>query len=199
MDPRSHAAPALGPALLLELTRLYTEPHRHYHGLPHIAWMLDEARQVTLSDEQVLAIWFHDAIYDSTARDNEERSAALAVERLRAHGYPEAGVRRIERIILDTKTHVPSDEASALVIDLDLASLALPRAAFERNGAKIRAEYAAYDDRSFSLGRKAFMEAFLARERIYWTPWGAPLEAAARENLRLDLALLDAALSRSTS
>jgi len=199
MDLRSHAAPVLGTALLLELTRRYTEPQRHYHGLPHIAWMLDEARQVALSDEQVLAIWFHDAVYDPLARDNEEQSAALAVERLRAFGHPEDSVRRVERIVLDTKTHIPSDAASALVIDLDLASLALPRAAFERNGAKIRAEYEAFDDLTFSAGRKAFMEAFLARERIYWTPWGAPLEAAARENLRLDLALLDAALSRSTS
>jgi predicted metal-dependent HD superfamily phosphohydrolase len=174
--------------LLLELTRRYTEPHRHYHGLPHIAWMLDQARELVLDDDQVLAIWFHDAVYDVPADDNEERSAALAVERLTAAGLPEARVRKIERIVLDTKDHVPSIEASRLVMDLDLASLALPRAAFEQNGARIRAEYADIDDTTFHAGRREFLASFLARERIYCTDWGAPLEARARENLRLELA-----------
>jgi predicted metal-dependent HD superfamily phosphohydrolase len=176
--------------LLLELTRRYTEPHRHYHGLPHIAWMLDQARELALDDDQVLAIWFHDAVYDVLAVDNEERSAALAVERLTAAGLPEARIRKIERIVLDTKSHVPSIEASRLVMDLDMASLALPRAEFVRNGARIRAEYAEVEDHDFIAGRRAFMESILARERIYWTTWGAPLESRARENLRLDLAEL---------
>jgi predicted metal-dependent HD superfamily phosphohydrolase len=174
--------------LLLELTRRYTEPHRHYHGLPHIAWMLDQARELVLDDDQVLAIWFHDAVYDVPGHDNEERSAALAVERLSAAGLPEARVRKIERIVLDTKAHVPTSEASKLVMDLDLASLALARPEFVKNGARIRAEYADIDDATFTAGRRTFMEAFLARERIYWTDWGAALEDRARENLRLDLA-----------
>lgn len=185
--------------LLLELTRRYTEPHRHYHGLPHIAWMLDEARGVALDDDQVLAIWFHDAVYEVGAADNEERSAALAVERLAAAGLPAERVQRIERVVLDTKDHVPRCEASKLVIDLDLASLALPRPQFEANGARIRREYAVVDDATFYAGRRAFMEAYLARERLYWTAWGAPLEARARENLRLDLAKPEAVKRRSTS
>jgi len=174
--------------LLLELTRRYTEPHRHYHGLPHIAWMLDQARELVLDDDQVLAIWFHDAVYDVLAHDNEERSAALAVERLTAAGLPEARIRKIESIVLDTKAHVPTLEASKLVMDLDLASLALARPEFLRNGARIRAEYAVIDDATFYASRRVFMEAFLARERIYWTDWGAALESRARENLSLDLA-----------
>lgn len=175
------------PELLLELTRRYTEPHRRYHGLPHIAWMLDQGRALDLDEDQVLAIWFHDAIYDVPGPDNEERSAALAVERLVAAGLDGARVARIERIVLDTKHHVPSLEASKKVIDLDLASLALPRPAFERNSARIREEYAVVDDETFLAGRRAFMEAYLARERLFWTEWGAALEERARENLRLAL------------
>jgi len=178
-------------ALLLELTRCYTEPHRHYHGLPHIAWLLDRGREVDLDDDQVLAIWFHDAIYVPGAADNEVRSAALAVARLSAAGLPTVQVRRIERIVLDTERHVPQSEASKLVIDLDLASLALSRPAFERNSVRIRAEYGDFDDETFYAGRRKFMEAFLGRERIFWTEWGAPLEERARENLRLDLERFD--------
>ena len=86
------------------------------------------------------------------------------------------------------------------MIDLDLASLALPRPQYVANGARIRAEYAAVDDATFDPGRRAFMEAYLARERIFWTPWGAPLEARARANLRLDLAeALPDVTRRSTS
>lgn len=186
MTPRT-SEQVFPTGLLLELTRRYTEPHRHYHGLPHVAWMLDRARELALDDDQILAIWFHDAVYDVPADDNEERSAALAVERLSAAGLPDARVQKIERIVLDTKHHVPSIDASRLVVDLDLASLALPRPAFERNGARIRAEYALVDDATFYAGRRAFLESFLARERIYCTDWGAPLEAAARANLQLDL------------
>ena len=38
--------------LLLELTRRYTEPHRHYHGLPHIAAMLAAGRTFPLDPVQ---------------------------------------------------------------------------------------------------------------------------------------------------
>lgn len=180
-------------SLLLDLTRCYLEPHRTYHALPHIADMLQRGRDLQLSDVQVAAIWFHDAIYDPTRKDNEERSAAMAVERLTAVGWAEADVRLVARIVRDTTTHTPSAPEAEVVIDLDLASLALPRPAFERNGARIRAECAAFDDATFTAGRLAFMEAFLARERLFWTPWGAPLEPLARENLRLDVERLRAA------
>jgi predicted metal-dependent HD superfamily phosphohydrolase len=44
-------APAMAD-LLLELTRRYTEPHRHYHGLPHIAAMLAAGRTFPLDPVQ---------------------------------------------------------------------------------------------------------------------------------------------------
>ena len=69
--------------LLMELTRRYTEPHRRYHDLRHIADMLCKGEALKLSDEQVMAVWFHDAIYDPTSKTNEADSAVLAVEKLR--------------------------------------------------------------------------------------------------------------------
>lgn len=188
----AHAAP--GPELLLELTRRYTEPHRSYHGLPHVAWMLEAGRELGLDEDQQLAIWFHDAVYDVPGPDNEERSAALAVERLSAAGLAPERIARVERIVLDTRDHRPSLDASKPVIDLDLASLALPRPAFEANGERIRAEWSHVPEREFAAGRLAFMRGFLARERLFWTDWGAPLEARARENLRLDVELLERAV-----
>ena len=55
-----------------------------YHTLTHIENCLDELSCVpdAALDRDALrfALWFHDAIYDTHAHDNEERSAALAAQ-----------------------------------------------------------------------------------------------------------------------
>src|SRR5262249_44984090 len=81
-----------------ELVRAYSAPDRHYHNLPHIEAMLDlmRAQERALSDPRSVeaAIWFHDAVYDPRRHDNEEKSAALAAERLAGVLSPEEAVRR---------------------------------------------------------------------------------------------------------
>ncbi|MBK9384321.1 MAG: hypothetical protein IPN34_05805 [Planctomycetes bacterium] len=176
-DPRAHGA------LLLELTRRYCEPHRRYHGLVHIAELLEHGRSLDLDDDQVWAIWFHDAIYDPRRDDNEARSAELAVQRLRGIAWPEDGIQRVRRIVLDTCGHRASSEHSWKVLDLDLSPLAAPRERFEKNSRDLAEEYAHLDAQALREGRAKFAEAFLARERLFYTPWGEKLEAQARENL----------------
>jgi len=50
--------------MLYELYRRYAEPHRKYHNLAHIFRMFEIAqnREMELTAEQVVAIWFHDAV-----------------------------------------------------------------------------------------------------------------------------------------
>ncbi|TIP06758.1 MAG: hypothetical protein E5X72_00790 [Mesorhizobium sp.] len=65
-------------ALKSELAALYSTEDRHYHDLSHIEAMLalaDEYRGL-LDDPQAVeaAIWFHDAIYDSRAKDDGKRT-----------------------------------------------------------------------------------------------------------------------------
>jgi predicted metal-dependent HD superfamily phosphohydrolase len=170
--------------LLLELTRRYLEPHRHYHSLEHIAQMLHLGRDLQLDDGQVMAVWFHDAVYDPRSRTNEQDSAALAKARLAAIGWPEPACARVAAIVLDTQTHEPSSPDSAPVLDLDLASLALPWDEFARNTVRIRAEYAHVGDADFAAGRAKFFQAMLQRPRLYFTPFGARFEAPARANMQ---------------
>ncbi len=170
--------------LLLELTRRHQEPHRHYHSLEHVAAMLHAGRAFPLDDEQTMAVWFHDAVYDPRSATNEEDSAALAAARLGALGWPADAILRVRGMVLDTKRHEPSTPQAAAVLDLDLMSLAVPPDEFARNTAAIRREYAHVGDAEFAAGRRAFFTAMLARERLYFTPFGAALEAAARANLR---------------
>jgi len=172
--------------LLIELTRLYTEPHRRYHDLRHVADMLCKGVALNLSDEQVMAIWFHDAIYVPGSKTNEADSATLAVERLSALGWNAARVRVVERIVLDTCGHVPSIEESKKVIDLDLSTLGGSWESYQRNGRNIREEFANVSEADWNAGRGAWLDSMLKRKRIFWTPWGEPLEKEARSNLLRD-------------
>jgi predicted metal-dependent HD superfamily phosphohydrolase len=169
--------------VLLELTRRYSEPHRHYHGIEHIAWLLRTGRDLTLSEDQLLAIWFHDAVYDIPTGDNERASARLARLMLEAERYPQSGIAVVESIVLDTKAHWPTSEPARLVVDLDLAPLGVPWPEFVANAARIEREHAHMPRPEFERARHRFFEEFLARDRIYWTDWGEQFERAARANL----------------
>ncbi len=179
--------------MLMDLTQRYLEPHRHYHTLEHIASMLHVGRQFPLDEEQIMAVWFHDAIYDPTSDQNEENSARLASKWLPEAGWPADAVERVSRMVLDTRGHVPSTVQSELVLDLDLMSLAVDQAAFQRNSAAIRREYAHVSDEDFAAGRRGFFEAMMERKRLFYSEWGrATLEAPARANLTRAIADLAA-------
>lgn len=178
--------------LLIELTRRYTEPHRHYHDLRHIADMLSKGAALNLTEEQLMAIWFHDAVYEPGSKDNEEDSADLAVQKLIAAGWPVGKAQVVAEIVRDTKGHVPSTEESKAVLDLDLSTLGGSWEDYQRNGRSIRAEFASVPDEEWNKGRADWLRGMLERERLFWTDWGAPLEEQARKNLQRDLEELQA-------
>jgi len=172
---------------LLELSRRYCEPHRHYHDLRHIADLLLRGRVLALNDEQVAAIWFHDAVYDPLSRENEAQSADLARKLLARDGWQAARVEAVAQIILDTRSHQPTHELSAPVLDLDMSTLAGSWDDYQRYAAQIRAEYHAVPELEWRKGRQSFLKGLLARPRLYWTDWGAAHEAPARANLQREL------------
>ena len=60
----------------------YGEPHRRYHTVPASRGVLRAARRGAHAGrarpEIELALWFHDAVYDTHRSDSEAQSAALA-------------------------------------------------------------------------------------------------------------------------
>lgn len=172
--------------LLLDLTRRYSEPHRHYHTLRHVAEMLLQGCAFPLTDEQVMAVWFHDAVYNPRSRTNETESAALARLALARAGWQTDAIDRVAGMILDTAGHQPSQPQSGAVLDLDLAVLAAEPGAYGRYVASVRAEYAFVPDAEWRAGRCKWALAMLARERLFWTPWGIHKEEAARHNLEAE-------------
>ncbi len=169
--------------LLIDLTRRYCEPHRRYHTIRHIAEMIYVGRELDLDDVQIAAVWFHDAIFEIPGPDNEERSALLVEQLLPERGWSAGEVAAVAAIVRDTKTHTPSSDRAAAVIDLDLMSLAAGWQVFRQNGLDIAAEHGDIDDDTSRRAQRDLLESFLARERIFQTAWGSRFEAKARANI----------------
>src|SRR5690554_1629397 len=126
---------AASDSLFRELADRYGDVRRHYHTLDHVdaclAW-LDWSAGLALRPAEVsLALWFHDAIYEPGASDNEERSAAFARSHLAGVGISLETIGRIEAHILATRTHEAEHSDSRLVVDIDLTILGSPPARFD--------------------------------------------------------------------
>nr|WP_229445369.1 N-methyl-D-aspartate receptor NMDAR2C subunit [Massilia sp. Leaf139] len=168
----------------------YAEPGRHYYTLQHLAECLELCAQVehlaAHPGEVALALWFHDAVYVPTARDNEARSAQWAREALRAAGADPAVVARVETLIMATCHHgAPPDGDAHLVVDIDLAILGAAPARFAKYDQQVRAEYAAVPLDVYRQKRRAVLLSFLNRPALYTTPaLHARFDRQARLNLR---------------
>lgn len=186
-------------ALGAQLIAAYGAPHRHYHGHGHLAFLFREieTRRSLIGDVALLcfAAWFHDAIYDPKAQDNEEHSAAWALQALPELGAAPGWVRSVEALILKTKSHLtgPAGPDEALFLDMDFAVIGAPVSAYRQYAQAIRAEYSHLPDAVFRIGRSAFLANVLAQPRMFHTEIYEDLYGAqARANLADEIALLSA-------
>jgi predicted metal-dependent HD superfamily phosphohydrolase len=177
------------PELHRQLRAAYAEPHRAYHTLVHVEHCLGGLDSLhglaTRPSEVAIALWFHDAIYDPRASDNEARSAAWAVSAVRLHSVDETGAGRVAEMILATRHDAGLvDGDAAVVVDLDLAILGQAPEIFERYDAQIRAEYAWVPEATFRRSRAEVLSSFLTRDAIYRCPaMRDRFEQQARHNL----------------
>lgn len=105
----------------------YTEPHRHYHTLEHLAFMFDQFDQhkknIKHQFEVELAIWFHDFVYNTDMPDygsNERNSVKAMFDHLTHYADDWFGISKLDddgisvmnrmilaaEFILSTKGHV---------------------------------------------------------------------------------------------
>lgn len=166
------------------LTQQYTESHRKYHTLDHIAFMFMKAREhgIQLNSAQLRAIWWHDAVYIPGDSMNEAYSAYLAK---RYHAMRDDW-DLIEQIIVDTKTHQTTIEESAVVCDLDMLILAQNRDVYQQYTNQIRAEYAQFDDDTYFNSRIKFLISLMERD-IYHSKTFKKYEQVAKINVNNEL------------
>ncbi|WP_155523760.1 N-methyl-D-aspartate receptor NMDAR2C subunit [Nodosilinea nodulosa] len=178
------------PQLFGRLCDRYTESHRAYHTLQHLEecfYWFDCASGLAKSPGAVaIALWFHDAVYDPHRADNEERSAAWAVQAIERAGGSAPLRQSVYDMILATKYHAePTSEDMRLLIDIDLSILGAPPGRFAQYEAQIRQEYGWVSDPVFCTRRTKIVEAFMARPSIFSLDlFPAQLEHQAQRNLQ---------------
>jgi predicted metal-dependent HD superfamily phosphohydrolase len=188
-------SPAEAYPVFDELVAAYSEPHRHYHTLEHIAEMLKVVGKLADQCEDVrtvqLAVWFHDAVYDPTAKDNEERSALMAAERLESLAIMPNHIQRIVELIPFTRHAAPIPTGlpdAAVLLDADLAILGSAEARYQRYAEAIRREYAHVPEDKYRAGRIVVLQQFLNRAHIYLTErMRTEGETQARQNLQAEM------------
>ena len=172
-----------------EIARLYGETHRYYHNFVHIAHSLNElneaSRFIENPNEVETAIWYHDAIYDIKAKNNEEKSAELAEKILTKARIKKQFIKSVTEKILATKHDMtPKDKDTQYLIDIDLAILGKPTEEFEEYERDIRSEYSFVPEYQFKQKRKEILQNFLCRNSVYSTDFfKQKYESQARKNL----------------
>jgi len=178
------------------LKSCYSQPDRYYHNFEHIGACLSELGPASHLCHDILsvecAIWFHDAVYDSKAKDNEAQSAALALKWLQSVKVPDQFSKKVESLIMDTRhAAIPVEIDSQIIVDVDLSILGQSENVFDEYERNIRKEYAWVPDDQFRAGRKAVLEGFLRRATIYSTGYfKRKYEESARRNLERSIARL---------
>jgi predicted metal-dependent HD superfamily phosphohydrolase len=181
-----------------EIERKYTSSRRHYHNLHHIQALLQicetYAGQLQDRDVVMFSVFYHDIIYNVLRKDNEPRSAGLAVKRLLALGVPADKAEQVKIYIEATQTHTISSDVTyttdlRLFLDFDMSILGAGWNDYEAYTRQVRREYRIYPDKLYYPGRRQFLQHYLQAEFIFQTQvFRERYEARARENMARDLA-----------
>ena len=190
---RELGAATVDEMLFHKLVASYSEPHRKYHTMQHLEECLAQLDRVRSEAERPaeveLALWFHDAIYDTLRKDNEKRSAEWARESALASGLSSEQANRVYELIMVTMHDaVPADRDALVLVDVDLSILGAAAARFDEYELQIQEEYKWVPEPLYRKARRQILRGFLERERIYNTEYfSGAHEAQARENLARSL------------
>ena len=178
------------------LVACYSEPHRSYHTLRHLEECfvhLENVRSLAERPGEIdLALWFHDAIYNTRRKDNEERSAQWARDSVRSAGLTADQASRIYELVMTTvHDAVPVGRDASVFVDIDLAILGADTARFDEYEVQVREEYSWVPGPLYRAGRRKILQEFTNRQSIYATEYfRAEYEARARDNIARSLARL---------
>lgn len=172
-----------------ELIAAYSEKQRAYHTVQHLYECLSlyELIRSELNDPYsvALALWFHDAVYDPEAKDNELKSVEL-FEQAMSQDLSSDTLEKIKRWILATQKHALTDETDLqFLLDIDLAILAATPERFIQYEQQIQQEYSWVDPEVYSIKRKQVLIHFYQSEPLYQTVYFQKnFELNAKDNLR---------------
>lgn len=114
-----------------ELVMAYSHKSRYYHNLTHLKNMYNElAPLLSLIndwDSVLFALFYHDAVYSATKKDNELKSSKMAISRLRSINFPAVKTSFCHELIMATQHHeITGNRDVDLFTDADLSILGMP-------------------------------------------------------------------------
>jgi predicted metal-dependent HD superfamily phosphohydrolase len=179
-----------------EIEASYNKGNRYYHNLRHLESLLltliPLRSQIHQWDAMIFALVYHDFVYDPLQSDNEDKSAAVARERLTEFKIPDDLIEKVCSIILKTKGHsISEDPDTNIFLDADLSILGADPETYRNYCEQIRGEYKLVPDFLYNRGRRRVLENFLNLPAVYKTSFFEELEQKARFNLEEELKMLE--------
>jgi predicted metal-dependent HD superfamily phosphohydrolase len=179
----------LAENLWCEIEKHYAAKSRPYHNLKHLENLLEELEQcreqIEDYDTVLFALFYHDIIYKATSKENEEKSAAIVLDRLKQINYPADKTERCYNHIIATKAHsFSADNDTNLFTDADLSILGYTWDKYSEYCQQVRKEYAIYPDFLYNPGRKKALQHFLEMDTLFKTDFFRDkYEIQARKNI----------------
>jgi len=189
-------ANARGTEVYRDLKKRYSEAHRRYHTPAHIAHCLKlfDLASVKMDEPDAveMSIWFHDAIYDASASDNEERSAKYFIRTCGKDIDLKFQSKVRDLIMVTVHKELPLTPDERYMVDIDLSSFGLPWKKFLEDSEAVREEFRHMSDEEFYPTQKEFLQNLVARKHFCFTRFFRDRhEKAARENIARYLAMLE--------
>lgn len=184
------------------LVDCYAQPHRVYHTLAHISYVVleierllwDVSLDITQRDAVFFAGFYHDIVYDVKAADNEQQSAGYAYQSLTSLGWSSAFAGYVGDLICETAHKSPPESIAAKVlIDADLGILSEGWISYLQYAVDVRAEYSYLTDEQWCNGRLEFLERVINMPNIYYAQKGYDIPASS--NMLQECAILIAHLT----
>ena len=189
------------PRILEGLQRRYTEAGRFYHTWDHIDFLIERFVDIKglIRNPRVvlLAIYYHDAVYNAGSEQNEDRSAELLVDELATVVDAQtltgaAGLIRATAVhAIPESMHESLRQDCAVFLDMDLSILGASPSVYADYARNIRREYGMYGEAAYRSGRTRVLKGFLEKDQVFFTDYFRDLlEAQAVANLERELTAL---------
>jgi len=159
-------ATGASPHLIEEILEAYSGPGRYYHVRSHLRHIFETYDRFFSDPNNVvleLSIWYHDFVYDPKDKDNEERSADIAVDRIerRLQVLPNRSSEAKELILFSRYQRPPTTRNEMILQDVDLAIFGEEKSVFDEYERGIRQEYSFVPETEYKKGRAAILRRFL--------------------------------------
>lgn len=166
----------------------------HFHTPIHILSILDFYEELPsskekpiLSNEEFLAILYHDSFYDPKSEHNEnELYSSMIFENCYRDYIDNDMIGNVKELILETANHGQDkvNKKAHLLLDFDIHYFAADFDIFNVCNECVRKEYSHFSDVDWKNGRVSFLNSMLNKKSIYRTEYFKEYyEKKARSNI----------------